>query len=103
MFPMEFDHNFLESLPLPYAEGTKRVLKILNAIAMGRVMPYFRNKRGTDSTLIARISEHFTIERLEDEGKRIRIASLAFKKDSQWVIHIHERIFDFFSLFSCCS
>ncbi len=97
MFPMEFEHRVLESLPLPDEESIKQVLRILKTIAIGRVMPYFRNKRGTDPTLISRISERFTIKRLEDEGNRIRFTSLAFKTDTQWIIHIHERIFDYFS------
>jgi endopeptidase La len=97
MFPMEFDHRVLESLPLPDEESIKQVLRILKTIAIGRVMPYFRNKRGTDPTLISRISERFTIERLEDEGNRIRVTSLAFKKDTKWVINIHERVFDYFA------
>ncbi|MCD4717110.1 MAG: AAA family ATPase, partial [Desulfobacterales bacterium] len=97
MFPMEFDHRILESLPLPDEESIKQVLRILKTIAVGRVMPYFRNKRGTDPTLISRIIESFTIKRLEDEENRIRVISLALRKDTQWIIHIHERIFDYFS------
>jgi len=97
MFPMKFDHRVLESLPLPDEESIRQVLRILKTVVMGRVMPYFRNSRGTDPTLIARVSERFTIKRLEDEENRIRITSLSFRKDTQWIIHIHERIFDYFS------
>ncbi|MBW2616141.1 MAG: AAA family ATPase [Deltaproteobacteria bacterium] len=96
MFPLEFDHRVLESLPLPDEESIKRVLQILKTVVMGRVLPYFRKKRGTDPTLIARVSERFTIQRLEDEPNRIRIASLVSRKDKGWIIHIHERIFDYF-------
>jgi len=95
MFPMEFDHKVLDSLPFPEEEGTKRVLKILKTLCMARIMPYFRNKKGTDSTLIARLSNRFTIQRMEDEDKSIATVSLVFLKDGQWTISIHERIFDY--------
>ena len=92
---MEFDHKILDSLPFPEQEGIKRVLQILKTICMARIMPYFRNKRGTDSTLIARVSARLTIHRMEDEGKSIATVSLVFLKDRQWTISIHERIFDY--------
>ncbi|MBN2060517.1 MAG: AAA family ATPase [Deltaproteobacteria bacterium] len=95
MFPMEFDHKVLDSLPFPEEEGIKRVLQILEAIIVARIMPYFRNKRCTDSTLIARVSSHFTIQRMEDEEKRIATVSLVSMKDGQWTIFIHERVFDY--------
>ena len=92
---MEFDHKVLDSLPFPEQEGIKRVLQILKTICMARIMPYFRNKRGTDSTLIARVSARLTIHRMEDEGKSIATVSLVFLRDCQWTISIHERIFDY--------
>jgi endopeptidase La len=95
MFPMEFDHKILDSLPFPEEEGIKRILQILKTICMARIMPYFRNKRGTDSTLIARVSARFTIQRMEDEDKSIATVSLISLKDGQWIISIHERIFDY--------
>ena len=73
MFPMKFDHETLDTLPVPDAERTKQILK---TITMGRVMGYFRNKRGTDPTLIARLADRFVIRRLEDEENRIPIVSL---------------------------
>ena len=51
MFPMEFDHNLLETLPVPEPESINNVLRILKTVASGRVFPYFRNRRGTDPTL----------------------------------------------------
>jgi len=95
MFPMEFDHKILETLPVPGAERIKEILKILKTITMGRVMIYFKKKRGTDLTLIARLAEDFVISRLEDDENRIHIVSLLSKKDKTWIINIHERIFDF--------
>ncbi|MBW1783059.1 MAG: AAA family ATPase [Deltaproteobacteria bacterium] len=95
MFPMKFDHKTLETLPVPDGERTNQVLKILKTITMGRVMAYFRNKRGTDPTLIARLTDRFEIRRLEDEKNQIPIVSLLSQKDTTWVIDIHERIFDY--------
>ncbi len=95
MFPIEFDHKVLESLPLPDEEGIKRVLGILKALVARRVLPYFRDKRGTDSTLMARVADLFVVQRLEDDANRIRIVSLLSRKDQKWIIHIHERVFDY--------
>jgi hypothetical protein len=95
MFPMTFDHKTLETLPVPDAERIKEVVKILKTIAVARVMPYFRNKRGTDPALIARLADHFVIRRLEDEENRIPIISILCQKETTWIIDIHERIFDY--------
>ena len=95
MFPMEFDHKILDSLPFPEDEGIKRVLQILKTVCVARIMPHFRNKRCTDSTLIARVSSLYTIQRMEDEEKRIATVSLVSKKNGRWTISIHERIFDY--------
>jgi ATP-dependent Lon protease len=64
---MTFDHKTLETLPVPDADRIQQVLKILKTIAVGRVMPYFKNKRGTDPTVIARLAEHLVLHRLEAE------------------------------------
>ena len=95
MFPMEFDHKVLDSLPLPEKEDIRRVLQILKAVASARVFPYFRKKRLTDATLIARLSSHLTLERMEDEDNRIPIVSLISAKEGEKRILIHERIFDY--------
>jgi len=95
VFPMEFDHRALDSLPLPEGEGVKRVLQVLRTIVVRRVMPYFRKKRWTDATLIARVSDRIAIERLEDEENLICLASVVSKNDDKWIIHIHERVFDY--------
>jgi len=95
MFPMEFDHKVLDSLPLPEKEDIRRVLQILKAIASARVLPYFRKKRVTDATLIARLSSHLTLERMEDEDNRIPIVSLISPRGGHRRILIHERIFDY--------
>ncbi|MGD8984349.1 MAG: AAA family ATPase [Desulfobacteraceae bacterium] len=94
-FPMAFDCRVLGSLPAPDEEGIRRIRQILRTITMRRVMPYFRKKRGTDPILVARIGGEFTIERLEDEECRIQAVSLVCRKDDEWVIHIHERVFDY--------
>ena len=95
MFPMTFDHKTLETLPVPDPDRIQQVVKILKTIAIGRVMAYFKNKRGTDPTVVARLAEHLVIHRLEDEQGRIPIISLTARKDDAWIIDIHERIFDY--------
>ena len=95
MFPMEFDHRLLDSLPLPDTEEINRVKQLLKAIAVRRVLPYFKKRRGTNPSLIARIREGLTIQRLEDEENQIRIVSLVSGKDNRYIIHIHERVFDY--------
>ncbi|MBN1850591.1 MAG: AAA family ATPase [Deltaproteobacteria bacterium] len=95
MFPMTFDHKVLDSLPIPGGGDIKRVVQILNTICNVRVMPYFRNRRGTDSTLVADVSSRLTIQRMEDDEKRVPIVSFIFLKEDRRIIFIHERIFDY--------
>jgi len=95
MFPLEFDHNLLETLPVPEPESINNVLRILKTVASGRIFPYFRNKRGTDPTLIARTTKHLVIQRLDDPENQVGITSLVSEKDQGSVIQIHERVFDF--------
>ncbi len=95
MFPIEFDHAVLDSLPLLHEEDTRRVVQILKAIVARRVMPYFKKSKGTDPIAVTRVSDHLTIERLEDEENRVRVVSLVTQKNQDWFIHIHERIFDY--------
>jgi endopeptidase La len=95
MFPMSFDYKVLETLPLQDKEGVNRVISILMAIAVRRVMPYFRNKRGTDPSAVSRVNEHLTLRRLEDEENRIHTVSLISKNDKGWRLGIHERVFDY--------
>jgi endopeptidase La len=95
MFPMEFDHTLLDGLPLPTEEDTGRVIHIVRAVIGRRVMPYFRKSRGTDPITISRISEHLEITRLEDEENRVRCVDLVMRKDPDWTISIHERVFDY--------
>lgn len=95
MFPMEFDHAILDSLPMPTNEDVKRVILILNVIISKRVLPYFRSKRGTDPIVIARVGEAIVIERLEDYYNRIRAVSLVAQDKNRWIIYVHERVFDY--------
>jgi endopeptidase La len=95
MFPMEFDHEALDSLPLPDEEGMGRVLQILRAICMARIMPYFRNRRVADPTVISRISACLTIQRWEDENNLVSFVSQISVQEDRWIILIHERIFDY--------
>lgn len=48
MFPLGFDHEALDSLPLPDKEGVDRILLILRTICTARIMPYFKNRRMAD-------------------------------------------------------
>ena len=95
MFPMTFDHNTLETLPVPDAVRIADVLKLLKALLMGRVLPYFKARRGTDPALTARLAEQVRIRRMEDGGNRIPFVSLLSRKEETWLIDIHERVFDF--------
>ncbi|MBN2123244.1 MAG: AAA family ATPase, partial [Deltaproteobacteria bacterium] len=95
MFPMEFDRRVLESLPMPEDEGVRRILGVLRAVVIRRILPYFREKRGTDPTLIARVDELLSIQRLEDEEGAVHIVSLLSPREKGWIIHIHERVFDY--------
>lgn len=95
MFPLEFDHSVLDSLPLSLDEDIKRVVQVVKAIIARRVVPYFKKKRGTDAILAARVAEQLAIERMEDEGNRVRGVSLVAQRDKTWVITVHERIFDY--------
>ncbi|EFK10107.1 putative ATP-dependent protease La [delta proteobacterium NaphS2] len=95
MFPMKFDHKTLETLPVPDSGRMAEILKLLKTIVNGRVIAYFKRKRGTDPTLTARLSEQFLIRRIEDEENRIPFVSLLSRRENIWLIDIHERIFDY--------
>jgi len=95
MFPMSFDYKVLETLPLQDKEGVNRVISILKALTIRRVLPYFRNKRGTDPSAIARVNERLNIHRMEDEENSIHTVSLVSKNEKNWTIYIHERVFDY--------
>jgi hypothetical protein len=95
MFPMAFDRQILASLPLPGDEHRKRVLNVLQAMVARRIFPYFKRRRGTDAIVVARVSEHLAIRRLEDERACVEVMSLLIPEGEGWVIQIHERLFDY--------
>lgn len=95
MFPMEFDHTALESLPLPGRAEERRVLDILKEIVEQRILPYFRTRQMTDTTLISRIEQNLTLQRFEDKSKYVPLPVLTVPDDQGWSIKIHERIFDY--------
>ena len=95
MFPMSFDYKVLETLPLQDKEGVNRILSILRALTIRRVLPYFRNKRGTNPAAVARVNDHLTLHRMEDEDNSIHTVSLVSEKEKGWTLHIHERVFDY--------
>ncbi|MEJ2725845.1 MAG: hypothetical protein P8175_14635, partial [Deltaproteobacteria bacterium] len=88
MFPMSFDYKVLETLPLQNKEGVNRVVGVLEALTFRRVMPYFRNKRGTDAAAVMRVGSHLTISRMEDEDNSIHTVSLVSQKEQSWTLHI---------------
>ena len=94
MLPMTFNRKVLETLFTQDGEAVQRVIQILLAVIMKRVLPYFK-KRGADVTVLARISQDLTIQRLEDEEDRIHVISLLLADGDKWIIAIHERIFDY--------
>jgi len=95
MFPLEFDHEILATLPMPNNEDVRRVKQILEAIINRRVIPYFKKKRGTDAIVLARAMKEFSVARLEDELGQVRIISFPRRKDDAWTLMVHERIFDY--------
>ncbi|NLI80733.1 MAG: AAA family ATPase [Deltaproteobacteria bacterium] len=97
MFPMEFDHRILATLPLPDEVRVAGVVEFLRAIVARRIAPYFRNKRGTDAFRLGRLTEKLSIVRMEDENNRIRTVSVVTGDESGWFLRIHERIFDYLS------
>ena len=76
MFPMEFDHRILGTLPFPTDEQTRRITELLRAILGRRIVPYFKTRKGTDPIVLARSQERLTINRLEDEANRNRLVTL---------------------------
>lgn len=95
MFPMEFDHTVLDSLPIPAEEDAERVVHILKAVLARRVIPYFRKNRGTDAITVSQVAEHLTVQRLEDPTNLVRGVSFVTHQDKKWFVHIHERVFDY--------
>lgn len=95
MLPIFFDHRILDTLPLQDKEATSRVFQILKSIIGRRVMPYFRSKRGVDPTMIARLMDEISIQRLEDDENRMTLVHLISKQDRKYILHIHERVFDY--------
>jgi ATP-dependent Lon protease len=94
---MELDHRVLATLPLPGDERKKGTIQLLRAVVTRRILPFFRNRRVTDSSRIDYVDEHLTLVRMEDKTNRIRIVSTMTRADDAWTIRIHERILDFFS------
>jgi hypothetical protein len=76
VFPLEFDHTVLDSLPLLHEQDAKRVIHILKAIVSRRIMTYFKRSKGSDPIAVAQASDHLTIVRLEDEENRVRVVAL---------------------------
>jgi len=97
MFPMEFDHNILATLPLPDEGRVRSVAQLLLTIVNRRIVPYFRSKKGTDPLKLGHLPEQLVIARMEDESSRIRTVSIIVPMEKGWTIKIHERVFDFLS------
>ena len=97
MFPVEFDYRILSTLPVPDVGRAGSITHLLKAVVLRRVIPYFRNKRGTDTFKLAQAADRLSIQRLEDEDNSLRIASLITRSGNLWNVLIHERIFDYLS------
>ena len=95
MFPMEFDPKVLSNLPLPDEKRIKSVRSALQTIVARRVLPYFEQKDWADDVALARASERCSLERLEDLPGRIRNVSVLTQSAGGWVIHLHEKVFDY--------
>ncbi|ROQ93364.1 S16 family serine protease [Desulfosoma caldarium] len=95
MFPVTFDRQVLEGLPYPEEDDITRVLGVLKTVMEQRVLPYFRTRRGTDPRHSALVMDRVRLERLEDDQRVIAPLSLLLRRDAQWIIAIHERLFDY--------
>lgn len=95
MFPMELDQQILSNLPLPNEHSTRRVLDVLNGIFTQSIVPYFRNKRGTDLIQLAAIKQRLSVSRMEDENNRIKLVSIITRSGNSWTMQVHERLFDY--------
>jgi len=95
MFPIGFDHNALESLPLPGPKGVKQVLDTLKELLEDRLLPYFKKRHMTDTTLVSRVEQNLILQRFEDEGKQVPFLVVPVPDENGWVLKIHERIFDY--------
>jgi hypothetical protein len=96
MFPVEFNYDVLESLPIINDEDVKRITLLLRNIISMRILPYFRKNRGTDPISLAKFERNTVIKRLEDDLGLIRAVSLMESDGDLWTIYIHERVFDYF-------
>jgi len=97
MFPVVFDHTLLDGLPLPDEEDVKRVVQILKAIILRRIVPYFKKRKGTDPIAAARVTDNLSIQRMEDSENRVPVASLFIRDEQAMIIQVHERVFDYFA------
>jgi len=97
MFPVEFDHKLLESLPLISEDDVNRISILLQNIISIRVLPYFRMIRGTEAVRTRQVERSTSIKRLEDDQGHIRVVSLIQKDNDTWSILLHERVFDYFA------
>lgn len=95
MFPLEFAHSVLDSLPVPVKADVERITQVIKSIIVRRVVPHFKRKRGTDPILTSRVEQSVTAERLEDVENRVRAVSLVIPADGGWSINLHERVFDY--------
>ncbi len=95
MFPMSFDRQILEGLPYPDDETIGRIRSLLKRIVEGRILPYFKRHRGTDSRTAARLLSDLRIERLEDERRTISLVSLLIQRKRARIIAVHECFFDY--------
>lgn len=95
MFPLEFAHSVLDSLPVPVKEDVERVTQVIKSIIVRRVVPHFKKKRGTDPILASRVEQGVMAERLEDNENRVRAVDLVIRGEEGWSINLHERVFDY--------
>ncbi len=95
MFPLEFDHSVLDSLPVPLTADVERITNVITAIVVRRVVPYFKRKRGTDPILASRVEQALAVQRLEDLENRVRAVCLVTRTDQGWSMFLHERVFDY--------
>jgi len=95
MLPIEFDHQVLSNIPSPSEHGAKRVMEVLGTMVAQRIVPYFRNRKGTDLIQLARVKQSLSLHRMEDESGLIRLVSLVSSSDHHCLIRIHASVLDY--------
>lgn len=98
MLPVELDHKKLNSFPFPTDKAVSKVFQVLEAVLSQKTFPYYRDRRGASPARLSEIRQSLSFRRMEDEDSRIGMATLLVSKRRNWMLLIHERLFDYLAL-----